>query len=60
MLTAVAGIRWSASAGDVIEMDEATSKRLIAAGAAKPARVEPETAEMKPLEQAVSRRKHTK
>ena len=62
MLTAVAGIRWSASAGDVIDMDDATAKRLIAKGAAEPVPAEyvtpePETAEIRPPEQAVARRK---
>jgi len=56
MLTAIAGIRWSASAGDEVEMDDATAHRLIAAGSAEPLLMAPETAVMKQPEMAVTRR----
>ncbi len=55
MLTAIAGDRWSASPGQVIELDNATALRLIAKGQAIAAELE--TATIKPPEMAVTRRK---
>jgi len=55
MLTAIAGERWSASLGQVIELDAATAHRLIAKGQA--VAVDSETATIKPPEAAVTRRK---
>jgi len=57
MMTAIAGIRWSAKPGDEIDLDEATARRLLKSGQAIPVRQELEMATIKPPEAAVTRRR---
>ena len=58
MLTAIAGVRWSAKSGDILDPDIGTAKKWIEAGYAVPIHEQkPETAKLAPVEKAVKRSK---